>query len=453
MSDDVEEAESLVEQEVQEVTSLLEGWAFAARDFLNQNVLNFVAVYQIGLAAGTLLLALLVRSRVRRLLDRLGREKALGSIVQRLIRTVSAIAMPVCWTVGLLIGMAVFEVFGLPVDFLRLITSLLNAYIVIRIASIFIPSAQASAIFAWCAWSVAALNAVGLIDPVVVGLQGIGFRIGEAEITLWTVVKGLFVTALLIWLAFVVSEIVQRRLETSASLNAALRLLIGKITRIVLIVIAVVAGLTAVGVDLTAFAVFSGAIGIGVGLGLQRSIANLVASFSLLADRSLKPGDVVEIEKAEGSTYGVVGKMTTRYVSVRTRDGTETLMPNEVLIASPVTNWSYSDRVIRRKIPIGVAYDTDVDQAIALCCEAAAAVPRVIAEPKPVCLLKGFGDSSVDLELRFWINDPENGVSNVASQVLLEVWHRFRAAAIEIPFPQRDLNLREPLDVRLAQDT
>ncbi len=195
----------------------------------------------------------------------------------------------------------------------------------------------------------------------------------------------------------------------------------------------------------SAFAVFSGAIGLGIGLGLQRTIANLVAGFSLLADKSLKPGDVIEFEAPQGATYGVVGKMTTRYVSVRTRDGTETLVPNETLISSPVTNWSYSDRSVRRKLPVGVSYDCDIELARRLCLQAAADCTRVLNQPPPACLLKGFGDSSVDLELRIWIGDPDGGVSNVASEVFLNVWRLFKENDIEIPYPQRDLHIRSGL--------
>ena len=296
--------------------------------------------------------------------------------------------------------------------------------------------------FAWTAWSIAALNAVGLLDPLIEFLRGASMEFGEVSINAWTVVKGLIVTGALFWVAFILTDMISKRLETVETLNSALRLLISKIARIVLIVLAVVLGLSTAGVDLTAFTVFSGAIGLGIGLGMQRTVANLVASFSLLADKSLKPGDVIEFEAPQGATYGVVGKMTTRYVSVRTRDGTETLVPNETLISKPVTNWSYSDCRVRRKLPVGVSYDCDVEHARALCLEAAANCKRVLQTPPPACLLKGFGDNSVDLELRIWVGDPEGGVSNVASEVYLNVWRLFKEHDIEIPFPQRDLHIR-----------
>ncbi|MEM8869189.1 MAG: mechanosensitive ion channel domain-containing protein [Pseudomonadota bacterium] len=443
--------ETIVEQEVGAVADFVTEWVLLISTWIQTNILILASVWQIAALAGTLTLGLLVRRSFKRFLDRLSSERALGPILQRLLRTVAAISLPVCWVIGLWIAGGIFQAIGLPISLMRLVSSLLVAFVVIRLAAAFIPSAYWSGVFAWVAWSVAALNAVGVLDPVIGWMQVTGFDIGGVNINLWAVVKGLMLTALLIWLASALTEAAVRRLEASQAMTAAMRLLAAKILRMILIFIAVIIGLTSVGVDLTVFAVFSGALGIGVGLGLQQTASNLFASFALLAEQSVEPGDVIEIETPQGPTYGVVTKMTTRYVSVRTRDNTETLVPNQVMIANPVTNWSFSDKSHRRKLAVGVSYDTDLDQAIALCVEAAAATERVLAHPEPACLLKGFGDSSVDLELRFWINDPENGVANVTSKVLLNIWRRFREHDIEIPFPQRDLHLRSTVPLPVSQ--
>lgn len=228
-------------------------------------------------------------------------------------------------------------------------------------------------------------------------------------------------------------------------MSSALRLLVVRLLRLVLLTLAVIVAIAAVGIDLTAFAIFSGALGVGVGLALRRTFENLIASYSLLADESIKPGDVIEIETVSGPTYGQVRKMTTRYVAVMTRDGTETLIPNELLMSSPLTNWSHTAKPIRRRVPVGVAYSADIPLAQRLCVEAAGEVLRVLAHPEPRCLMRGFGDSAIDLELRFWINDPENGVANVTSDVLLLIWEKFQAHGIEVPFPQRDVTLRGPV--------
>ena len=174
------------------------------------------------------------------------------------------------------------------------------------------------------------------------------------------------------------------------------------------------------------------------GFGLQKVVSNLVSGVILLMDKSIKPGDVIQM----GESYGRIQSLGARYVSVVTRDGTEYLIPNEDLITRQVINWSFSNPLVRLKIPVGVSYSSDVPTAMRAMRDSAAKIPRVLASPTPFCLLMGFGDSSVDLELRFWISDPENGIANVCSDVRLAIWERFAKQGIQIPFPQRDVHLR-----------
>jgi len=361
---------------------------------------------------------------------------------RRAIQTVSSISMSIVWVISLWLVLFIFGELGWKTSMIRLVASLINAWVVIRVASALIPSPFWSRIFAWFAWSIAALNAIGQLDPLIRWMDSFGLTAGELNITLWSVIQGVLVTGLLLWFALILARFAQARLETSEALNPSMKMLVSKIMRACFVVLAVVLGMQAVGIDLTAFAVFSGALGLGVGLGLQRTIGNLVAGFTMLADRSIKPGDVIEVETGDGPTYGEVKTLGARYVAVRTRSGTETLIPNELLISNAVTNWSFSDKRIRRGIPVGVSYNTDVEMAIRLCLEAAGDCKRILKVPGPVCLFSGFGDNSVDLELRFWLNDPEDGVANVRSELYLAVWKRFREHKIEIPFPQRDLHIR-----------
>ena len=190
-----------------------------------------------------------------------------------------------------------------------------------------------------------------------------------------------------------------------------------------------------------------GAIGVGLGFGLQRIFANLVSGFILLLDKSIKPGDVIAI----AGDYGRVDSLGARYVSVLTRDGIEHLIPNEELITTRVENWSYSQDLLRLRKTVGIHYKSDVSKAIELCLQAAREVPRILAEPEPVCYIQDFADSSVNLEVRFWINDPVNGRANVIGPWLHNVWEKFHEHGIEIPYPQRDLHLRssdlQPEDV------
>lgn len=429
----MEELEKSLSPAVETVSS------FASRVWAE--FLTLVSVPQAVAIGLTLVVAIMLNIRVRGLLTRLFSEFG-GRAAKRISQTVSSIATPIVWVLGLWLALLVFGELGWKTALIRLVASLINAWVVIQIASTVIPSTYWARCFAWFAWSVAALNAIGQLDPLIRWMDGLGISSGDLNITLWGVVQGIFVTALLLWLALLIARVVQIRLDKSETLNASMKVLIGKISRIGLVILAVIMGMQAVGVNLTAFAFFSGALGLGIGLGMQRTVGNLVAGFTMLADRSIKPGDVIEVETGDGPTYGEVKTLGSRYVAVRTRAGTETLIPNEVLISNAVTNWSFSDKRVRRSISIGVAYNTDVENAMKLCVEAAARCQRVLKQPKPMCLLRGFGDSSVDLELRVWLGDPEDGVANISSEILLEVWKSFQEHQIEIPFPQRDLHIK-----------
>jgi len=208
-----------------------------------------------------------------------------------------------------------------------------------------------------------------------------------------------------------------------------------------------VVALRVVGIDLTAFAVLTGAIGVGIGFGLQKMVSNFVSGITILLDKSIKPGDVLVV----GDSYGRVQSLGARYASLITRDGVEYLIPNEDLVTQQVINWSYSSDNVRLKVPVGIAYEADVRLAIALCVAAAQQVERVLPHPAPICLLKGFGANAVELELRFWIHDPMNGVANVKSDVLLHIWDSFHAKDISFPYPQRDLHILGPVDVSVRK--
>lgn len=188
----------------------------------------------------------------------------------------------------------------------------------------------------------------------------------------------------------------------------------------------------------------------GIGFGLQKIVSNFISGIILLMDKSIKPGDTIGV----AGTYGWIQSLGARYVSVITRDGIEHLIPNEELIVTRVENWSFSGKRIRLRVPVGISYNSDPRKAMALCIEATEGIERIIEYPKPVCQLTEFGDSSVNLEIRFWIRDPQNGTGNVKTQVLLGVWDRFQEHGIEIPFPQRDLHIRsvDPKDRRAAEE-
>jgi small-conductance mechanosensitive channel len=262
--------------------------------------------------------------------------------------------------------------------------------------------------------------------------------VGDIRLDLWRILSGIVILLVLLWLAGVVSNLIEVGARRNRSLPPTMRVLVMKASRLFLYVVAILISLKTSGVDLSALAFFSGALGLGLGFGLQKVISNLVSGVIILLDKSIKPGDVIEID----GTYGWINTLRTRYVSVLTRDRKEILIPNEDFVTNKVVNWSFSDTFVRIKANVGISYDADVDQAIECCITAAESIPRVVGNPSPKCLLVGFGDSSIDLQIRFWINDANEGVANVRSAVLLQVWREFKENNIEIPFPQREIRMK-----------
>jgi len=425
--------------------STLSLWFDEARHWLETEFLIVPKLVQLLTAAVLLgiaaLLSPVARQGLEALATRFRTENRLKGAIDVLART----APMLIWTVLLwVVALAVAEA-GLRNKVLAVIATLLTAWIVIRFVTTLIRDPALARLVAIAAWIIAALSILDLLQPTTHILDRIALDVGELHISLLTIVKGVVALVVLLWLANLLSHFLDRRYRALNSLTPAIKVLASKVTKILLVTIAVLAALSVVGIDLTAFAVFSGAVGVGVGFGLQKVVSNLISGVILLLDRSIKPGDVIGVD----DTYGWIKDLNARYVSVVTRDGIEHLIPNEDLITQKVMNWSFSNMQVRLKIPVGVSYNSDIRKAITLCLDSAAAVERVLKEPKTVCLLKGFGDSSVDLEIRIWIRDPQNGVSNVKSEVLLGVWERFHEHGIEIPFPQRDIHVRSavPLDV------
>lgn len=296
-------------------------------------------------------------------------------------------------------------------------------------------TASALAAAAFVATTAATL---GGLAPLIVGMENVGLSVGTRRITLLSVANFVIVATILFALVRIVNRILTHSIGRVTALDISQRVLVQKLAGIAVIVVAVLLGIDLLGIDLTALAVFSGALGLAVGFGLQKTFGNLISGLILLMDRSVKPGDVIVV----GDTFGAVTKIGIRAVSVVTRDGKEHLIPNEQLMTEAVENWSYSDRNVRVHIPVGVSYDSDLGLAQKLMMEAASASPRVLPEPRPSIWLTGFGDSSVDHDILVWITDPEAGVGNVRSDVLNRVWHLFKVNGIEIPFPQRDVHIR-----------
>jgi small-conductance mechanosensitive channel len=325
-----------------------------------------------------------------------------------------------------------------PSHLLNIAVSLLTAWVVIRLLSLAAPSPRWARLMTWAVWSVAALSILGLLEPTIAMLDAAAFETPRLRISLYSVIKSAFVLAVLLTLASSVHRALGARIRASRTLSPSAQVLFTKGLRATLVSIAAVIGVHSLGIDLTAIAVVVSALGLGAGFGFQKVIGNIVSGVVLLIDQSIRPGDVISVS----GTYGWVTALGGRYVSVVTRDGVEHLIPNETLISERVENWTHTNSHTRLKIPVCVAYDADVHQAIDICVQAACGTERVLAEPECRCLLVAFGDNGLQLEVRIWIGDAHNGVQNVKSAVLLRIWDRFREAGIQVPYPHRDVTIR-----------
>ncbi|HVF16944.1 MAG TPA: mechanosensitive ion channel domain-containing protein [Steroidobacteraceae bacterium] len=293
-------------------------------------------------------------------------------------------------------------------------------------------------------WAMLALHVLGWFDPVVQALDSVGVRTGKSKITLWSVLKLLFTVGAFILVAVWMARWFERRLMAMQGLALSMRIGIAKFSQTFLIALSILLGLNAAGLDLTTLNVLTGAIGVGLGFGLQAIVANFISGFVLLMDRSIKPGDVISFTGMPGTStegFGWVQELRGRYVVVRDRDGVETLVPNQTLITNSVINWSYTDPRVRLKLPVRASYKDDPERALAVLLKASEGHPRILRDPAPVSRLMGFNDYGFDLELRFWISDPQEGVNNVRSDVNRAIWRLFQENNITIPVAQREVVL------------
>jgi small-conductance mechanosensitive channel len=293
-------------------------------------------------------------------------------------------------------------------------------------------------------WAGLALHLLGGSDELIALLDRIGIDTGKTRISVWSIAKLIVTVGLFVVGAVWVSRWIERRLARMQGLAPNMRIGVAKFSQAFLIGLSVLIGLNASGLDLTTLNVLSGAVGIGLGFGLQSIAANFVSGFVLLMDRSIKPGDVISFTGTTGTStegFGWVQELRGRYVVVRDRDGVETLVPNQNLITNSVINWSYTDPRVRLKLPVRISYKDDPEIALAVLLRATEAQKRVLREPKPVARLMAFGDHGIELELRFWISDPQEGVNNVRSDVNRAIWRLFRENGITIPVAQRELRV------------
>ncbi|HUQ52289.1 MAG TPA: mechanosensitive ion channel domain-containing protein [Gammaproteobacteria bacterium] len=402
--------------------------------WLLTNVLVLDNAVQLAIAGLTLLLALLFAQHFKPWLARYRDHRSVG----RGVMIAESMTLSVVWLALLWLAMAIVSGSDRPSGLLSTALTLLAAWIVIHFGSQFVRNRTLARLITWAVWSIAALSILGLLQPIIATLDSAAIQIGDLRVSIYTVVRSTVSLAVLLYVAVYLTGLTEARIRTSQTLSPTVKVLLTKSLKIVLISIAVLVAFASVGIDLGALAVVGGALGLGVGFGLQKIVSNLISGVILLLDKSIKPGDIIAVS----GTYGWVTALGGRYVSVVTRDGVEHLIPNETLISESVENWTHTQRRTRLKLDLFVHHDSDLKQVIALCEAAARETERILPEPAPKCLFIEIGESSLKLQLRFWIGDAQNGVQNVKSDVLLEIWQRFKQQGIRVPFPQRDVHVR-----------
>lgn len=405
--------------------------------WVNSHLLNLDTLIPLSIQFGAVLAALILgillaiplSKRVAVLVRRLP-----DNIARHVHETIPQLVRPALWAALLFLAQSILSAVGQDSSLVRIATSLALAWLLIRVVTTFLPEFVRKPL-AWTIWVFALFYAFGVLDEVITWLSNVGPPYAGGRISPIFIIQAVATAAFFLFIANWLASRLKRRVHALPKVEPSLRILMSNAMQIGLFFGAALLTLAGLGIPLSGLAVLGGAIGVGLGFGMQQIVANFISGVILLTDRSIKPNDVIEVDE----TYGVVKSLGLRYASVITRDGKEHLIPNEMLITDKVVNWSYSNKEVRVKKRLRVEYETDLRQAVDLVVEGAKATPRVLHSPAPVCLVMEFGDEAIELEARFWINDPENGVANIASQVLLNIWDKFREAGIDIPLRHEDV--------------
>ncbi|MFV1983890.1 MAG: mechanosensitive ion channel family protein [Thiohalomonadales bacterium] len=409
------------------------------------SIMTLSGAYQlviIIIAAG---IALIAHKKWRKLiLTWLGTIEQSG-FMRLALRSSVRVVFPLVMLLFVLAGEGILSEYGYKNQILNIVASLLISLATIRFSVYLLRRAfgQSRGIKAWegiistTIWVIVALHLFGWLDIILQALDGPGITLGNSRISILSVMKLTLFAGLFIVLANWLSRLIEERARKSEFISGSLRVALSKVSKVLFYTIAILVALNTVGIDLTTLTVFGGALGVGLGFGFQRIASNFISGFILLFDRSIKPGDVISI----GNRFGWVVQLNARYIVVRDREGVETLIPNENLITSEVTNWSFSDRHVRVKLPVQISYADDPEFAMAIMIKACDVSDRVLKSPAPQVRLLNFGDNGIELELRLWLNDPQNGIGAVKSDVNLAIWKAFKENGVTIPFPQRDVHI------------
>ncbi|MGM0380340.1 MAG: mechanosensitive ion channel family protein [Bacillota bacterium] len=401
-------------------------------DFLNKYLFSYYNVVQIILLIILFAVSNILSKRFKNRVLKIIPEKVnLKSILDDLFKLI-------IYTLLLWIYILFSSIFKVPYYTVIIIANLLTAWVIINLLSELIKNKLISHIFSILIWIIAALHVVGLYDIVVNILNNISFRSGNINISLLMVIKGTLTLFIFIWVANKLSYFSEKKIKKVPSLTPSIKVLLTKLLKFLIYTAVILITISSLGIDLTALAVVGGAVGVGVGFGLQKVVSNFISGIIILLDKSVKPGDVIEID----DVYGEIKSISLRYISVLTLDGKEYIIPNEDLITKKVINWSYSDNLVRTSISVGVSYSSDVNKAMELLEEALQNIDRILKNPEPKIFLTEFDNSSVNLKIKFWIKDPENGITNIKSEINKNIWNLFNENDIVIPFPQQDIHFK-----------
>ena len=428
-----------MEASLNQMAELLSAWAQEAMSYVWQPWFIYQALVIIVLFGVSKLLSDRIEPRIEEHARRIKGQPGLLRVIVALIRRSEWIIFAILMFLALIL----FRAITWPSRswLISLVLSLAGAWLVVAVLARIIRNRLIARLVAWAIWIYVALVILGIDDRAAQFLDGMALPIGDYRLTTLFVLKSLVLVTVAIWVSVLVGNFLDERVQRSTELTPSIRVLVGKVAKIGLVLVAVTVALSAVGVDLTAFTVFSGAVGVGIGFGLQKVVSNFISGVIILLDKSIKPGDTISL----GETFGWIRELRARFVSVVTRDGREYLIPNEDFITQRVINWSFSDDLVRLDVEFGVSYDADPHKVSELAIEAALGVARVVADRRPVCWLTGFGDSSLDFVLRIWIRDPQQGLTNIRGKVLLALWDSFKENDVGIPYPHREVIMKTPV--------
>ncbi|MEM6408756.1 MAG: mechanosensitive ion channel domain-containing protein [Pseudomonadota bacterium] len=439
-SDGIEQPESInTTEQVEELLDVGQTLLGQAEALLT-SLMRPWSAYQIGIAIGIWALAfvlhLILGPRIRAWM---GTREGWPKWRMRILAVIHQRLRAIFFVVLMWIVVTVMQEVTWPSrsHLLGIIATLATAWLVVALTTRLIRAPFLRQMVRYGAWAYVTLYVLGILEETERILDTAAIEVGEVRISLLLILQGIVIIGVLFALARFVTQTTTSRVQANENISPSMRVLIVKVIQILFYALAAYFGVKAIGLDLTGLAVLSGAIGVGLGFGLQKVVSNLVSGVIILLDKSIKPGDVISL----GDTFGWINTLGARYASVVTRNGKEYLIPNEDLITNQVVNWSHSNDFVRLDIYFGTAYTDDPHLVRKLAIEAAKGVDRVLASKPPVCHIVGFGDSSVDYILRFWISDPTGGLTNIRGNVFLALWDIFKEHEISIPFPQREVKV------------